>query len=278
MRKSTVVIVSAGAVAAATVLLLLTGKRRSRVRRLLRQVGHRRVRAVRHLVGRWQGVRYRLKRRSPDPGVGDLVLADRIRSTIGPLERRLDVPRVHVMVKDHVALLHGEVDSPDQIDVIEHAVCKVSGVRSVESYLRIGLAPGDTRPSAGGQARSGASRRLLAAAQAAGAPEDRAPAAVRAVLAGLAAQLPPREFERVRAHLPADVRCLLELPRRRGGMHAPPSPARILGAVTADGGGPDTAQQVVAAVLGELKRLVPGEVAGVAAVLPAELRTVWEAA
>ena len=49
------------------------------------------------------GLVYRLAGRKPDPDVSDDILADRIRSTIGPLEKRLGVPRLHVMVEDHVA-------------------------------------------------------------------------------------------------------------------------------------------------------------------------------
>ena len=78
-----------------------------------------------------------------------LVLADRIRSTLGPLEKRLDLPHIHVMVHDHIALLHGDVGSYREVDEIDTAVAAVSGVAGVDSWLHVGLIAGDTRPSTG---------------------------------------------------------------------------------------------------------------------------------
>jgi osmotically-inducible protein OsmY len=85
--------------------------------------------------------------------VSDDVLADRIRSSIGGLEKRLDIPHIHVMVEDHVAILHGEVTADSDVRTLEHAIVRVSGVRGVESQLHVGLASGDTRPSEGGTDR-----------------------------------------------------------------------------------------------------------------------------
>src|SRR5260370_21397609 len=83
----------------------------SQGRKAVRSTGDHLVRNVRKWTGRWTGVSYRLAGRRPDPGVSDGVLADRIRSTLGPIEHRLDVPRVHVLVADHVALLHADVET-----------------------------------------------------------------------------------------------------------------------------------------------------------------------
>jgi hypothetical protein len=99
--------------------------------------------------GRLRGVCYRVLGRQPDPDVDDATLADRIRSTIGPLEKKLDLPRIHVMVEDHVALLHGDVCWPHEAAALERAVRRVSGVRAVESHLHTGLLAGDVRPSEG---------------------------------------------------------------------------------------------------------------------------------
>jgi hypothetical protein len=104
---------------------------------------------LRYLGGQLEGVRYRLRGGHPSPDVIDNVLADRIRSEIGRLEKRLDLPHVHVMVHDHVAVLHGEVAGQADADQIERAVAGISGVDAVESYLHVGLGQGDTRPSAG---------------------------------------------------------------------------------------------------------------------------------
>jgi CBS domain-containing protein len=81
--------------------------------------------------------------------VADDVLADRVRSALGPIERRLDVPRVHVMVHDHIVVVHGDVPTRRDRDEIVSAVVTMPGVRGVEDLLHIGLLAGDTRPSAG---------------------------------------------------------------------------------------------------------------------------------
>ena len=250
-------------------------------RRIAREAGDEFARRTRNLAGRWSGVSYKLKGRRPDPDVPDLVLADRIRSVLGPLERRLDIPRVHVMVEEHVVLLHGEVDSFADVEAIESAVARVSGVLGVESYLHVGLAPGDTRPSTGRAERpvSEAKRRLLEAVRAVGVGEEVASSALRAVLASFAERLPAEELGHFRAHLPDDVRALLERPRRLGApFRRVATPAELVAAVVAaDGLSAELAPQAIGAVLAELKRLVPEEVADVSAVLPAELRAWWEA-
>ena len=96
-----------------------------------------------------EGLGYRMAGRGPDPEVPDDVLVDRIRSTLGGLEKRLDLPHMHVMVEDHVALLHGEVSSAADRSTIEWTVLGVPGVHGIESYLHVGLLPGGTRPSEG---------------------------------------------------------------------------------------------------------------------------------
>ena len=106
-------------------------------------------RHLRYLSGRLEGLSYTLEGRHPDPDVLDNVLADRIRSELGGLEKRRDLPHIHVMVEDHVALLHGEVATREDADAIESAVSSVSGVKGVKSRLHVGLLDGDTRPSEG---------------------------------------------------------------------------------------------------------------------------------
>jgi hypothetical protein len=128
------------------------------VRRLVRPgtPGGRRVRSARARTTAWlrrlasqsQGVRYRLSGGHPARDVDDKTLADRIRSSIGPIEKRLGVPRVHVMVENRTALLHGEVRSPADVQTLEHAVSRVWGVDAVESHLRVGLLPGADRKPA----------------------------------------------------------------------------------------------------------------------------------
>lgn len=126
----------------------LTQQRRGLVHIFARAVSDA-SRRLRYLSGRLEGLSYAIEGRHPDPNVPDSVLADRIRSELGGLEKRRDMPHIHVMVEDHVALLHGEVPTKDDAYAVERAVCAVSGVRDVRSHLHIGLLGGDTRPSQG---------------------------------------------------------------------------------------------------------------------------------
>lgn len=239
-------------------------------------------RRLRHFAGRLRGVVYRMRGRRPEPDVADDVLTDRIRSSLGGLEQRLDLPRVHVMVEDHVALLHGAVGTAQEADEIERAVASVSGVAGVESYLHIGLGGGDTRPSAGRAEHpaSEARTRLIDAATAAGIDAADASQVVRAILASFAERLPSGEREHVAAHLPADVRELFTPPRRahRG------APSRTMHGFLSRVGSaaPALAQhdsmRVTAAVLQALRSLVPEEQDDVTAVLPTELRDLWQPA
>jgi uncharacterized protein (DUF2267 family) len=225
-------------------------------------------------------VAYRLSGGQPDPTVSDDVLADRIRSTLGPLEKRFDVPRIHVMVEDHVALLHGEVPSVSDRAAVEWAVVQVSGVRGLESYLHVGLLPGDTRPSEG-RARAAATpspalRDLLGAAGEAGVPTEHRTAAVRAVLGAFTARIPEGERAQLLGHLPADVRALADVPHFEGAALARIRTVHeLVHAVTSSTIPAEQARIVTSAVLAELRRLVPEEAADVAAVLPAELQQLW---
>jgi hypothetical protein len=150
MRKRAigVALLTVGTVAGALIAVVLVRSATRQSRALRRGVGVFGQR-LRYTRGWLDGVRYRLARRTPDPDVADDVLADRIRSCLGPLEKRLDVPRVHITVQDHVAVLHGEVPDERDAEAIERAVRDVSGVRGTESHLHVGLGTGNTRPSAG---------------------------------------------------------------------------------------------------------------------------------
>jgi uncharacterized protein (DUF2267 family) len=239
-------------------------------------------RHLRHLCGKLRGLNYRLRRRHPDADVSGLVLADRIRSSLGPLEKRLDLPRILVMVEEHTALLHGAVGSESEADEIERAVEAVPGVHGVESYLHIGLGQGDTRPSAGRAVEqpSEAYRRLVAAATSCGIDPGAAPSVVRAILATFAERIPDDEREEVAVHLPTDVRGMFAPPRRSRG----PSRLRTMSELVARIAATTTAlpaERAVAttrAVVQELHALVPEEGADVAAILPAELRDLWDGA
>ncbi len=234
---------------------------------------------LRYTVGKAKGSFYRFRHLHPDEDVPDMVLADRIRSSIGPLEKRLDVPRIHVMVHDHVAKLHGDVACRYEAERLEKAVGEVCGVRGVESFLHIGLLPSDTRPSTGHdgpQPSSHALNALLAAAREAGA--EHAPLfAVHAVLYLLLNRLPPDERSDVLVHLPADVRLLAHPSYRRGQESMLRTPDDLYAAVAAADHllTLDQAALVTQAVVDLLIDLVPEEVRDIAAVLPEPLRLLW---
>ena len=273
MGKARRMAVLAGAAAGAAIALRGTPTGRQAARWLDRR--------VRYLPGRLEGVAYRMAGRHPDIDVPSTVLADRIRSTIGPLEKRLDVPHVHVMVEGRTALLHGDVPSETAAEAIEQAVESVPGIVGVESYLHVGLLAGDTRPSEGHLVTppSEELKRLLAAAQHAGVPPSLSRRFVRAVLATLADRLPGDERLHLLTHLPADVRALTVPARRRG---RPAVPVRsVEDFVAATGAGiidPGQARHLVESVLGALREIVPEETADIAAVLPEELRRFWNEA
>lgn len=86
-------------------------------------------------VNRAKGLTYRAIRRHPSTTVDDSVLADRIRSTIGPLEKQLHSSRINVTVENGIAVLHGDLESADAAAQLEDAVRAVAGVRGVRSNL-----------------------------------------------------------------------------------------------------------------------------------------------
>jgi uncharacterized protein (DUF2267 family) len=262
------------------VAIAVLGRDTAPARALRRNVGAvgRRARSE---LGRVRGIVYSVTGRRPDPLVSDDILVDRIRSGLGPLEKRLDIPRVHVMVEDHVALLHGEVPSAVDRSSIEWAVLETAGVRGIESYLHVGLLPGDTRPSQGraeaARRPSDAMSRLLEAAARAGVESIDCRTAVRAVLATFAERIPVDERAQLLAHLPADVCELAEAPRRSGeaATRARTVDELVTAIVTRSGMSVEHAQGIIASVLAELRALVPEEAADISAVLPEQLRRLW---
>ncbi len=232
----------------------------------------------RRLRGVMEGTRYRLAGRGPDPLVSDDVLADRIRSALGPVQKRLDVPRAHVMVTDHVAILHAEVGTIAEALGLAGAAGAVPGVMAVRCQLHVGLLPGQGRPSQGRLGRRAPSqplRRLLDAAALAGAGADRAPTAVRAVVEAFAACLPARERYRLLAGLPADLR-RLTAPRHPCRWTDQPADLVTCVAHTSGLGDLVRAERVTVAVLDALGGVLPPvDAARVGPALPPGLRPLW---
>lgn len=237
---------------------------------------------LRYAAGVLDGVAYRARGHRPDPDVDDDVLADRVRTALGPVLKQHDLPRVNVMVERHVVLLHGEVGEAAEAEAVMAAARAVPGVRDVRSHLHVGLHPGTTRPSEGRQAqvRSQALIHLEAAAE----DVDLAPALVApttmAILAALLDRLPEGERQHVRVHLPADVLEGVDRAPVRKRAAEVRTLAEYLDTVTGavPGLGTKPAEEAAVAVLGALRSQVPEEERDVAAVLPHELRDLWERA
>mgnify|MGYP003331967899 CR=1 FL=1 len=244
-----------------------------------RRLGDRLTRDLRYAAATTPGLVYRLAGRYPDPDVSDQVIADRVRSKLGPIEHRFDLPRIDVRVEDHVARLEGNVTRERDTTVLERAALAVSGVRGVESHLHAGLGPGDTRPSSAHAHRQPPSAPLTALLDAAGEAGAQAnpEAAVHAVLCGFTDRLPETERARLLAHLPPDARALAGPPRRRG--EQPPrlkTVPQLVAAVVAEGGvNPSVAEDVTRSVIHTLRLLVPEEGRDIASVLPSEIRHLW---
>jgi uncharacterized protein (DUF2267 family) len=277
MRKTLGHVVDVGAGALGSVAVLGGG---TRVGGVLRHAGELATRRGRYAQGRLEGLRYRLAGRVPDACVPDDVLTRRIRSGLGGLEKRLDIPRVQVVVDGHFVVLHGDVGSVSDAEAVERWVRHTPGVRGVESYLHIGLSPGSTRPSTGraqwAARPSEALQRLVGAAQAAGAAPDEARRAIRGVLSTFAERLPIEERRHLFAHLPEDVRVLAAPPRRHPEGHARLRTGSDLVVAAAWAGvAAEDAEAITEGVLGCLRQLVPEEVVHVAAVLPNDLRRLW---
>lgn len=263
-------------------LLAVVLRRGTALRRALDRAVRRGRGRARHAAGRLRGARHRLLGRRGTEPVADPVLADRVRAELGRVTHQLDLPHVHVMAQDGMVLLHGDVGTEPDREAVEAATRRTPGVRGVESYLHVGLLPGDTRPSEGRAVHppSDARRRLELAAKRGGAVgQGEAARAVRAVLAAFVERIPAGEREQVLTHLPADVRALTRMPRRLGGTATRLRTVDQLVA-TVSGVEPELgatrARLVTDAVLGELAALVPEEQADVSAILPPELRRLWE--
>jgi uncharacterized protein (DUF2267 family) len=242
--------------------------------------GRRRLaRRMRHTAGRLEGLAYRIAGRHPDPDVDDRVLADRVASTLGSVTRHLDLPRVHVTAKDGVVHLAGRIDSLDAFHEIERAVRAIPGVRDIRTAHLRRMGPADTRPSEGAATRrSKALHDLLQGVNALdiGDEEDarRLVGAILAVFLRILPEDPRRHFE---THLPADVKALTEEALIIGAMERPRSMEDFV-AMVADAAArtTGTAELVTRRVLADLRELVPEEVDDIAAVLPREIKQMWE--
>lgn len=244
-------------------------------RSAVREARARAARAVAHAPGRWSGFAYRIGGATPDLMPGDAVLEDRVRSTLGPLLARLDLPHPKVMVVDGVAILHGAVATKRERRAVEAAAGAVAGIDGVDSHLRVGLGAGDTRPSRGRVPQPSEALGRLRSTARLGAPH--ADEIVGATLSAFLARVPLDERLQVIAHLPRDVRDLLDEAVTSGNLLDLRDPAELVSVVAAMA--PGTArrrlERIVPSLVGVLRALVPEEAADVRAVLPEGLRSLW---
>ena len=89
----------------------------------------------RTLPGVLRDVWYRVVGRGPPPAVNDRVLRERIRSTLGPLERRLGVGEIAVSVSQGAASLSGASTSEADAAAVVAAVAAIPGVTAVTADL-----------------------------------------------------------------------------------------------------------------------------------------------
>ena len=261
---------AAGLAASVALLTAVTTRGRRGTRRMARRA----ARKTRYLAGHARGIRYRLVHGGPPEDVSDEVLVQRIRSKLGPLEKRLDVPHLHVASDDRNVTLHGVAATDDDARQLEDTVRAVSGVRELASHVRVGFGPDDTRPSQGRLAASSEMRHeLQAAAQDLGLDDN--DEAVGTVLSVFLHRLPTGERSHVLVHLPADVRALIDPVAPRGAGRI--SDEAALGdAVTSSGAVPaEKADHLIRAVLAVLRRRVPEEITDIEAVLPTGLKPLW---
>lgn len=227
---------------------------------------------------RLEGLAYRVADRRPDPDVDDTVLAQRIRSQLGPLERRLDVPRLNITVHEHIVELRGVVGTRRQAETLIRAIQGISGVDGVLSFLHVGYGPGDTTPSQGRrhQPPSQAWLDLMGSVRELGEEERTAAALATAIVATLLDVLPPSERDHMRVHLPTDVRNRVDNLVRIGKPPRPTTTDEFVTSVTDVFAVPrGTAEMATRQVLATLQDLVPEETADVAAVLPRGLKELW---
>lgn len=236
------------------------------------------ARQARWLAGRLEGVAYVMEGRGPDEDVDDAVLAQRVRSALGPVEKRLDVPRARVTVEDGEVTLRGVVGTDHEARSLAAATAAIVGVRAVHDRLHVGMGPGDTRPSEGRAVvrTSEAWQQLVGAARGTGLDDEDADRVTRAVLATFSQCLPAGERDHVMSHLPADVRQRVEAPLEVGSLGRPRTVGGFDRAVA------ERAQMIrgeaglaTRAVIDALRTLVPEELSDVEAVLPRDLKALW---
>lgn len=209
----------------------------------------------------------------------DADLADVVRTLLGPIVQGLDLPRIHVMAEGHRVLLHGDVASTSDAHTLERVVRGFPGVHEVESHLHIGLLPSDTRPSAADEVDSPMLARLLGEASSIGLIGSEQIYAVRGTVGAILDQIPETERVHVLAHIPHDVRELIDPAQRRLPTRHWRDPESVeLAAAIRSGITADAAAELTPRMIAVLREFVPEEDHDVQATLSHRLRDYWTAA
>ena len=182
---------------------------------------------------------------------------------VGPLERRLDLPHVHVMAEDHVVLLHGE--GRGRRGCGRDRECRAPRVRCRGSGVVSPCRPTARRHSAvarsGGAAAAigGRAQALLGAAAESGSWRGARLRSGPGDLVGVRRSDPGGRRAQLLAHLPHDVREMVTPPRYLGrASRRPRTMHELFSNVFTETDAPlRHAQLVVQAVLYQLRRLVP---------------------
>jgi uncharacterized protein (DUF2267 family) len=208
----------------------------------------------------------------------DADLADRVRSLLGPTMKRLDLPRIHVMAEGRRVLLHGDVATADDANLIEQTIACLPEVAAVESHLHIGLLPGDSRPSQAQSQQSAMMTALLSTASAIGIEGDAVHAAVWGTLSAILEQIPPNERSHVVAHFPVDVVAIAKARRHIGdeGVHWKTELDLEAAAALRGDTRLEDAEVLVPEIIGVIRRFVPEEDVDVQATLTTHLRDLWQ--
>lgn len=109
---------------------------------VIRKATRRFMRAERRAAAQVAGKAIELRhfRDHPDDVANDQMLTDRI---LSQAFRDFDFPhgQINLNVEERVAVLHGVLEEPDQVEKVEQAVRKTPGVAHVESYLHLPNTP-----------------------------------------------------------------------------------------------------------------------------------------
>jgi uncharacterized protein (DUF2267 family) len=251
-----------------------------RVRRTLRRSGQRVRRRISYLRGRVRGLRYRMLARGPTPDVDDDVLEQRVRSTLGSLRRRYDLPPIEVSaVMDGSVVLDGYAPDLEQVRELEASLSEIPGVEMVISRIQVDdavLRPSQRRDPAASPLR----RELLAAVrQLDVGDEEQVERLVAATLVALFSLLPDDPARHLRSHVPADVQMLIAPPIPIASDRKPRTTYELVDEVSQlCGRSAGTSRQAIAAVFATLREMVPEEMDDVQAVLPAAIKPLWRGA